>query len=82
MRQDSAIAAFAVWKRANESHNAPPKINRQSEDGPELDHNCVHFPEPIVQIDMQQRFADPQMGSGTHRKKLGQSLYDAEKHRE
>jgi hypothetical protein len=33
-----------------------------------------------MQIDVQQRFADAQMRSGTHGKKLGQSLDDAEKH--
>jgi hypothetical protein len=33
-----------------------------------------------MQIDMQQRFADAQMRGGTHRKKLGQSLDDPEKH--
>src|SRR6478672_7286118 len=71
MRQDGAIAAFAFWKRANKSHNATPKIHRQSENSSELDHDRVHFPEPIMQIDMQQRFADAQMSGGTHRKKLG-----------
>jgi hypothetical protein len=35
-----------------------------------------------MQIDMQQRFADAQMRGGTHRKKFGQSLDDAEKHGE
>ena len=79
MRQDGAIAAFAIRKRANKPHNATPKINRQSENGSELDHDRVHFPEPIMQIDMQQRFADAQMRGRTDRKKLGQSLDNAEK---
>jgi hypothetical protein len=79
MREDGAIAAFALRKRANKLQNATPKVNRQSENGSELDHDGVHFPEPIMQIDMQQRFANAQMRRGTHREKFGQSFDDSEK---
>ena len=79
MREDGAIAAFALGKRANKLHDATPKINRQSENSSELDHDRVHFPEPVMQIDVEERFADAQMRSGTHRKKFGQSFDDTEK---
>ena len=79
MRKDGAIAAFALRKRANKPHNATPKVDRQSENGSELDHDRVHFPEPIMQIDMQEGFADAQMRRRTHRKKFGQSFDDSEK---
>ena len=82
MREDGAIAAFALGKRANKLHDATPKINRQSENSSELDHNRVHFPEPIMKIDSQQRFADAQMRGGTYREKLGQSFDDSEKDRQ
>ena len=62
----------------NKSHNATPQINGQSENGSELDDDCVHFPEAILQIDMQQRLADAQVCGGTHRKKFGQSFDDPE----
>ena len=79
MRKDGAIAAFALGKRANKPHNATAKINGQSQNGSELDHDRVHFPEPIMQIHMQQRFADAQMRRGTNRKKFGQTFDDTEK---
>src|SRR4030095_3751268 len=78
MREDCAIAAFALWKSAEKFYNATPKINRQSENGSELDHDCVHFPKAILQIDMQQRLADSQVRGRTYRKKFSQSLDNSE----
>jgi hypothetical protein len=74
VREDGAIAAFALRKCADKFDNATPKINRLSENGSELDDDCVHFPKPIMQIDMQQRFADAQVRGRTHRKKFSKSL--------
>jgi hypothetical protein len=61
MCQNGAIAALASRERANKVHDAVPKINRQRQNGAELDNDRVHFPKAVVKIDMQQRFADPQM---------------------
>jgi hypothetical protein len=38
-----------------------PKINWQSENGAQLYHDRVHLPEAIVQIDVEERFANAQM---------------------
>src|SRR5438046_1327962 len=57
-RENGAMTALALRNRANKLKDAMPKINGQREHGPELNHNCVHFPEAIVQIDVQECFAD------------------------
>ena len=61
--QNGAIAARASRERANKLQDAAPKINRQRQNGAELDNDRVHFPKAIVKIDMQQGFADTQMRS-------------------
>jgi hypothetical protein len=63
MCQNSAIAALAPWERANKLQDAVPKINRQRQNGAELDNDRVHLPKAVVKIDMQQRFANTQMRS-------------------
>src|SRR5262249_2861142 len=81
MREDGSIAAFALRKRANKPYDAVPKINGQSENSAELDHDRVHLPETIVQVDVQERFTDAQMRSRAYRKKFGQSFNDSQKNR-
>lgn len=71
MCEDGAIPAFSLRKGTNKPHDAVPKIHWQSENGSELDHNRVHFPEAIVQVDVQQRFTNAQMRGRAHRKKFG-----------
>jgi hypothetical protein len=56
--EDGTIPALSARKRTNELHDLLPKINRQSENGAELDHNCIHLPEAIVQVDVEERFAN------------------------
>jgi hypothetical protein len=58
VRKDGAITAFASRESANKLQDAVPKINWQRQNCAELDNDRVHFPEPIVKIDAQQRFAD------------------------
>ena len=79
MCQNGAIAALASRERANELYDAVPKINRQRQDGAKLDNDRVHFPEPVVQIDVQQGFADTQMRGRAYGKKFSQSFDDSEK---
>ena len=52
---------FPLRKGTDKLYDAVPKIHWQSENGSELDHNRVHFPEAIVQVDVQERFTNAQM---------------------
>jgi hypothetical protein len=61
MRENRAIAAFAFWKRANKLQDAVPKLKGLRENVAELENDRIHFPETVVKVDMQQRFADAQM---------------------
>src|SRR5579884_130302 len=78
MCKEIAVAVCASGKGGDKLQNAIPKIHWQCQDRAQLDHNGVHLPEPVVQIDPQQRFADAQMRSGAHGKEFGQSFHDAE----
>ena len=82
MREQCAVAAFAVGKSANKLQDALPKIDWQRQNCAELDNDRVHFPEPIVKINTQQRFANAQMRGGAHRKKFGQPFNDPQKDRQ
>src|SRR5216117_1567075 len=82
MREDSAVAAFAFWKGAKERQDALAKIDRQRQNRAKLNDDGVHFPEAVMKVDMQQRFADAQMCSRAHRKKFGQPFDDSEKDRQ
>ena len=70
MRQKIAIAAFAFWKRAEKFQDPIPKINRQCQDRAQLNHDRVHLPEAVVQIEIEERFNDSQMPGRTHRQKF------------
>ena len=79
MCENRAIAAFTFWKSANKLQDTLPKINRQRQNSAELDDDRVHLPETILEIDVQERFADAQMCGRAYREKLGQPFDDAEK---
>jgi hypothetical protein len=82
MRQDVAITAFPFWKRAQKFEDPIPKINRQRQDRAELDHYRVHFPEAIVQIELEERFDDAEMSGRAHRQKFRQAFDDTEQDRQ
>ena len=69
-----AIAAFAFRKCADELHDPLPKIDRQRQNGAELNHDGVHFPKTILKIDAEQRFDDAQMRSRAHGQEFGGSF--------
>jgi hypothetical protein len=79
VREDGAIPALSTRKSTNELHDLLPKINWQSENGAQLDHDRVHLPEAIMQIDVEKRFANAQMRRRAHRKELCQSFNDSKK---
>src|SRR5437764_10058430 len=74
MGQEIAIAPFAFWKCAKKFQDSFPKINRQRQDRAELDHNRVHLPEAVVQIQLEERFDDAEMSSRAHWQELGQTF--------
>ena len=82
MREDRAIAGFAFWKGPKKRQDALPKINRQRQNCAKLNDDGVHFPETVMKVDMQQRFADAQVCGRAYRKKFGQPFDDPEKDRQ
>ena len=70
MRERGAVLAFTARKRRQEAGNPRTKINRQAENGAQLDHDGVHLPERIVEVDVQQRLGDAQVGRGADRQKF------------
>ena len=77
MRKNRAISAFATRKCTQEFGNARTKINRQAEDGPELNHNGVHLPEAVGKINAKEGLTDPQMGGRADGQKFGKALDSA-----
>src|SRR2546423_4160946 len=82
MRQEISITAFASWKGAEKFDDPVPEINRQRENGAELDDDRVHLPETVMEIEMTKRFDDAQMSSRTDRQKFGQPLNNPEQDRQ
>ncbi len=74
MRNDVTVTALALWERAEKVHDSVQKINRQRQDRAELDHDRVHFPKTVMQIEMEERFGDAQMGGRTHRQRIRSDL--------
>ena len=71
MGEKVAVPAFSRWKGGEKFQDSIPEINRQRENRSQLNHNRVHFPEAVVQIEMQQCFDDPQMRGRADRQKFG-----------
>ena len=81
MRQKIAITALTSRICREEFQDPVPKINRQGQDRAELDHDRVHLPKAVVQIEIEERFDDAEMTGRTHRQKFGQPFNNAEKNR-
>ena len=71
MSQDRSVTVLTARKGRDQFQNSPPKKYRQRDDRAELDDDGVHFPEAISEIDIQQRFGDPQMRGRTDRQEFG-----------
>lgn len=82
MRQNRAVAAVAAGKRSQELHDAFPKVNGQRQDGAELNNDCVHLPETVVQIEFEERFNDTQMRRRTNGQKFREAFYYSEQDRQ
>ena len=78
MGEDGAIATFAARKRGQKLEDSVPKINRQRQDRAELNHDRVHLPEAVVEIEAEHGFHDAKMSGRADRQKFGQSLNQSE----
>ena len=70
MGKEVAVSAFSAWKGGKKFQDPIPKINRQRQDRSQLNHNRVHLPIGVMQIEMQQCFNDPQMSGRADRQKF------------
>src|SRR5712691_10952860 len=77
MRQCSSVPIFAMRKGAQKFCNSRAKINRKAQDRSQLDHDRVHLPISISEIDVKQRFGNSQVRRGTDGQKFGQTFNDA-----
>ena len=77
MRERGAVLALAARKRGDKPGNARAEIYRQAEDCAQLDHDGIHLPERIVEMDVQQRFCNAQVRRGTYRQKLCKTFNNA-----
>src|SRR5205085_6868449 len=78
MREQRAIAPLSARERRDERRDAPGEINRQGEDCAQLNHDRIHFPEAVVQVEMEKRFDDAEVRGRTDRQEFRQALDDSE----
>src|ERR1051325_7143523 len=72
------VTSFALWECRNELSNGSSEVDREGKDRTKLNHDRVHFPKTIVQIDLQKCFGDAQMRGRANREEFSQSFNDAE----
>ena len=82
MSKHSPVAALTGGESAEKFEDAIPKINRQRQDRAELDHDRVHLPEAVVQVELEERFDDPEMSGRAHRQKFRQAFDNTEQDRQ
>jgi hypothetical protein len=58
-----AIAAFAARERGKKACDACTKVNGQAENRAQLDHDGVHLPEAVAQVNAQQGLGNSEMRS-------------------
>jgi len=78
MREDGAVAAFALRKCGKEFRNALAEIDWKAKDCAELDDDCVHLPVAVAEVDVEQGFGDAKMGGGADWNEFGETFDDAE----
>src|SRR5437660_3779976 len=78
MGKCSAIAILALRKCAQKFRDSGAKINWQTQDRAQLDHDGVHLPVAIRQAHVKQRFGNPQVSRGTDRQELREPFNNAE----
>ena len=78
MRENIAAPALAPRKSRKKFQDPIPKINRQRQDRSQLNHNRVHLPVGIMQIETQQCFDNPQMRGRADGQKFRQPFDNTE----
>jgi hypothetical protein len=81
MRERIAVAIFPLRKRTQEFRDSRSKVNWKAQDRAQLNHDRVHLPIAIGQINVQQRFSDSQMGRGTHWQKFCETFNNPQHYR-
>src|SRR5450631_324936 len=77
MRQCRVVAVLPLREGCEEFSNAFAEINRQAEDGAQLDEDRKHLPISVAEVDVQQRFADAQMRRRTDGQEFGKTFDNA-----
>ena len=82
MSNKVAVTAFAPRKCAEELNDPLPKINRQRQNRAQLDHDRVHLPKTIVEIEIEQRLSNAEMRGRAHGEEFGEPFNDPEQDRQ
>src|SRR3954471_8380001 len=78
MGKRGAVAALALREGGEKFSDAPAEINGQNEDRAELDDDGVHLPVAAGEINMKERFAEPEVRRGAYGKKFRDAFHNAE----
>ncbi len=78
MGEDVRSPRCPLGKGGKKFRDGSSKINRQRQNRAELNHDRVHFPKTVAQIEMEERFDDPQMGRRADREEFSQTFDDPE----
>ena len=65
------VAARTVRERRDEIDDTLAKVDRQTQDGAELDDDGEHLPIAVAEVHAEQCFGDAQVRGGTDGKKFG-----------
>ncbi len=66
-----SITVFSVREVVSELDDAIPEIQRQAQDGAQLDDDREHLPVPIAEVDTEERLCNPQVRRRADGKKFG-----------
>ena len=71
MSEKVAITALSARKGGQKFKDSVPEINRQRQDSAELNHDRVHLPEAVVEIEAEHGFHDAKMSGRADGQKFG-----------
>src|SRR5262245_20537798 len=81
MRESRPVPVFAARECAQEVCNPRTKINRQAQNRSQLNHDCVHLPVAVAQINVKEEFGNSQMGGRAYWQEFRQAFDDPQNHR-
>jgi len=71
------VAALALGKCREKFGDAFTKVNRQTQDGAELNHDGKHLPVAVPEVNAEQSFGNAQVSGGTDRQEFSKSFDNA-----